>query len=50
MSKAVAPLEYSEMDIKLMAIALAAAREAAAEQEVPVGAVLVDSDGQGGRG
>jgi tRNA(adenine34) deaminase len=46
MSKAVAPLEYSEMDIKLMAIALAAAREAEVAQEVPVGAVLVDTEGR----
>jgi tRNA(adenine34) deaminase len=46
MDKAVAPLEFGEMDIQLMGIALEAAREAAAAQEVPVGAVLVDSMGK----
>ena len=39
------PGELEEMDIAFMGIALKAAREAAAEKEVPVGAVLVDSGG-----
>jgi len=39
-------LESGEIDIKLMGIALEVAREAETEQEVPVGAVLVDSEGK----
>lgn len=46
MDKSVAPNECEKMDITLMGIALEAAREAAAEEEVPVGAVLVDSMGK----
>lgn len=39
-------MESGEIDIKLMGIALEVAREAETEQEVPVGAVLVDSEGK----
>lgn len=46
MDKDAAPLAGGEMDIKMMGIALASAREAGAEQEVPVGAVLVDAEGE----
>jgi len=46
MEKVVTPLESGEIDIKLMGIALEVAREAETEQEVPVGAVLVDSEGK----
>lgn len=46
MDVAAAPLEENEMDIKMMTIALEAAREAAVEQEVPVGALLLDSEGK----
>jgi tRNA(adenine34) deaminase len=46
MSKTVPTLPESELDITMMGIALASAREAGSAQEVPVGAVVVDSEGR----